>query len=127
MRAEGRTFGGYLVLSGRAQGFIGLATAATALATSAAPASADDVVYACINKSTGNSRLAAPTTGTPLTSASVCTAAEFATKVFWSVTGPQGTQGVKGDTGAQGPQGLKGDQGIQGEKGDTGATGPTGA
>src|SRR3954453_17604020 len=84
----------------RAKAIFSLVIAAAALAFSAVPASADDVIYACINKSTGNARLAQPTTGAPLTATSVCTAVEFPTKMFWNQTGPQGPQG------AQGPQGI---------------------
>jgi hypothetical protein len=104
----------------RTKGFVAIAVCAATAAVGAAPASADTVVYSCINKSTGNARLAAPVTGAALTASSVCTAAEFSTKVFWSVTGP------KGDTGAQGIQGEKGDKGDKGEKGDKGDTGDQG-
>src|SRR3712207_3680151 len=83
-----------LVRNVRVKGVVGLKAAAVTLAASAAPAAAQNeststVIYACINKSTGNSRLAAPTTGTPISASASCTAAEFTTKMFWNQTGPQ--------------------------------------
>src|SRR4051794_7271071 len=76
-REEGRPSEGVGVRNVRTKEFVGLAAMAATLAV-AAPASADDTtVYACINKTTGNARLAAPSTGTPLNGSSICTAAEF--------------------------------------------------
>src|SRR4051795_10550572 len=105
------------------KGTAGGVLAAFVVAASAASASADATIYACINKTTGAPRTHMPTTGVALTSSDACTKAEFATKVFWNVTGPQG---AKGDTGATGATGAKGDQGLRGETGATGATGAKG-
>src|SRR3954471_17356975 len=126
----------------KAKGLAAITAAALAAAALAAgPASAaDSMIYACIDKSSGLARLTSTGArgGVPLTATSVCASSEFATKLFWNQTGPQGAtgatgpqgpqgiQGVKGNTGATGATGAQGPQGIQGVKGNTGATGATG-
>src|SRR5215212_3689568 len=110
---------GILVQVSRSKGLAGITVAALASAALAAgPASAaDSVIYACIDKKTGDARLVT-NKGVPLTSSTVCDPSEYATKMFWNQTGPQGATGATGATGARG---------AQGEKGDTGATGAAGA
>src|SRR4051794_6802435 len=97
-----------------------LLTAVAALAVVAATATSasaqtSSVVYACIDKSNGDSRLAqrGASSLTRLTAGSSCAGGEYPTKMFWNQTGPQGPQGPMG------PQGIQGPRGLQGVKGDT--------
>ncbi len=92
------------------------------VATYPCKAQGNNVIYACIQKNNGQTRI--------VSSASDCRSSEVA--VSWNVVGPQGLEGPagpvgpagpKGDDGAMGPQGLPG---SKGDKGDPGATGPQG-
>ena len=90
-----------------------------------------EVIYACVNSSSGTFKRVSATT--------TCAANEE--RLVWNTQGPQGLpgpqgiqgiQGPKGDkgdtgaTGAQGPQGLPGDEGPPGLQGQPGAEGPAG-
>jgi hypothetical protein len=79
---------------------------AAALTLSSAPiavyAQSSNIIYACVNNSTGAIRIVSAT--------STCKSRE--SPLSWNVQGPIG------------PQGL---QGVKGDKGDTGATGPAGS
>jgi len=96
------------------------------LVLSASPVRAQTgaVIYACIQKNNGQSRI--------VEAPSECRPSEVA--VSWNQVGPQGPQGPKGDTGDQGPAGhspslsWSGDQiAIDGAATGPHLTGPTGA
>src|SRR4051794_11447498 len=91
--------GEFSVPSSRSKGLAGITVAALASAALVAgPASAaDSVIYACIDKKTGDARLVT-SKGVPLTSSTVCDPSEYATKIFWNQTGPQGAPGATGAT-----------------------------
>jgi hypothetical protein len=83
-------------------------------------ASAQQVLYACVNNNSGEVKFVSATAACPGNS----------TKVNWNVVGPQGPQGPQGPVGPQGPagpQGLQGPVGPQGPQGPTGLQGPGGA
>lgn len=52
--------------------------------------------------------------------------ANWSTRPYGGIVGPQGIQGIQGATGPQGIQGETGPQGIQGETGAAGPQGPQG-
>jgi hypothetical protein len=99
-----------------------LATAlvvALTMATSAAVAVADsppEMIYACVNNSSGTFKRVSATT--------TCASNEI--KLEWNSQGPQGDPGPVGPAGPQGPTGPAGATGPQGDTGATGATGPQG-
>lgn len=88
----------------------------TFLASITIPASAEDVINACVNKKTGALRI--------VSEPGKCRSAEA--PLSWNQTGPQGVQGPAGPPGPQGEQGPVGPQGPQGEQGPAGPQGPQG-
>jgi hypothetical protein len=101
--------------------FVASLTISCLLAVVACPcqAQATDLIYACIQKNNGQTRIAS--------GPGECRSSEVA--VSWNVAGPQGPKGDTGATGtigAAGPAGPMGPAGPAGPKGDTGATGATG-
>jgi hypothetical protein len=94
-------------------------------------AAGSNTVTAAVNKISGTVRILTAngftaTMNTPLATEQIVT---------WSITGPQGPQGIQGIPGPQGIQGIPGIQGEQGipgpqgdkgDKGDTGSQGPPG-
>jgi Collagen triple helix repeat (20 copies) len=79
-------------------------------------ASAQQVLYACVNNNSGEVKFVSATAACPGNS----------TKVNWNVVGPQGPQGPQGPVGPQGQQGPAGPQGVQGPQGPQGPIGLTG-
>src|SRR6185503_14631629 len=79
-------------------------------------ASAQEVIFACRNNSSGELKI--------VTADATCS--NNSTLIYWGVTGPQGLAGPPGPIGPPGPTGAAGPMGPQGPKGDTGATGPQG-
>ncbi len=75
-----------------------LATMIAGMLITSLPSQAQNVIYACITKSTGQIRIVS-TTGQ-------CKSNE--TSISWNITGPQGTQGPVGPQGPEGPQGPVG-------------------
>jgi hypothetical protein len=79
-------------------------------------ASAQEVIFACRNNSSGELKIVAAD----------ATCSHNSTLISWGVTGPQGPAGPQGPIGPPGPTGAAGPMGPQGPKGDVGATGPQG-
>jgi len=79
-------------------------------------ASAQDVIFACRNNSSGELKIVAAD----------ATCSNNSTLISWGVTGPQGLPGPQGPIGPPGPAGAAGPMGPQGPKGDIGAIGPQG-
>jgi hypothetical protein len=99
-------------------------TAASVGAVTYVNAAGTQIIYSCVNKTTGVIRYVPK---------KKCAANE--TSLSWNVSGRtgeaglqgvQGARGLSGDTGATGADGAKGDAGATGAKGDTGAAGPKG-
>src|SRR4051812_24219538 len=109
----------------KATGMAAVTAAALAVGVTAATASAagEQPVYARVSKLLGSPPMVDLKTGAALKSTSSCNVTEYATKVFWNVTGPAGP---KGDTGAQGAKGDAGAAGARGATGADGAQGPQG-
>ena len=117
----------------KAKGLAGITAAVVVTAVCASSAwAAPSVIYACVDKDTGIPRTNEENSDpSPLTSSSgVIRNHEYATKLFWNVTGPQGpgrsgrwSHGAKGEKGATGATGAPVLQALQGVKGATGAAG----
>jgi Collagen triple helix repeat (20 copies) len=80
----------------------------------------NNVINACYDKQSGQTRIVDPTTGTP----KGCAKTENA--IAWNVQGPKGDKGDTGPQGPAGPQGLAGPQGPAGPPGPEGLQGPQG-
>ncbi|OLC56002.1 MAG: hypothetical protein AUH85_07775 [Chloroflexi bacterium 13_1_40CM_4_68_4] len=99
------------------KGWVALAVALAMLGGTAAYATSNGVINACVQQSSGVIRFAdAPGTCHPDEDA-----------LWWNQTGPQGSQGPQGPAGPQGAAGPQGPQGLQGLQGDTGPKGDQGA
>ena len=83
------------------------------LASTIVPATAEDVINACVNKKTGALRI--------VSEPSKCRRVEA--PLSWNQSGPQGETGPAGPSG---PQGVQGPAGPKGEPGEAGALGPAG-
>jgi hypothetical protein len=99
-------------------------TAASVGAVTFVNAAGTQIIYSCVNKTTGVIRYVPK---------KKCAANE--TSLSWNVSGRtgaeglqgvQGARGLNGEAGATGADGAKGDTGSIGAKGDTGATGTKG-
>jgi len=98
------------------RGWVALAIALAMLGGSAAYASSNGVIDACVQQSSGVIRFAdAPGSCHPDENA-----------LWWNQTGPQGGQGPQGPAGPTGPQGPVGPQGSLGQQGPQGNDGPKG-
>jgi hypothetical protein len=86
------------------------------LASTVIPATAENVINACVNKKTGAVRI--------LSQPGKCRRAED--PLSWNQTGPPGEQGPKGEQGPAGLPGPKGEQGSVGPAGPQGEQGPVG-
>ena len=86
------------------------------LASTVIPATAENVINACVNKRTGAVRI--------VSQPGKCKRAED--PLSWNQTGPPGEQGPVGLPGPKGEQGSVGPAGPQGEQGPAGPPGPQG-
>jgi len=78
---------------------------------------ANDTIYGCITKLTGNLRIV-----------SIPTQCRFnESPIQWNITGPAGLPGATGPAGPPGPMGPVGAAGVPGAAGAAGAPGPTGS
>ena len=90
------------------------------------------IVYACVDRNTGNVRIIGPSFGIDDLAPGRQTCARNEVAVSWSqiggagATGATGPQGVTGASGATGPQGSSGAAGASGATGPIGPAGPTG-
>ncbi len=80
-------------------------------------ASAQEVIFACRNNSSGELKIVAAN----------ATCSHNSTLISWGVAGPQGPIGPPGPTGATGPMGPQGPKGDIGATGAPGPQGPPGA
>ena len=64
-------------------------------------ASAQEIIYACRNNSSGELKIVAAN----------ATCSHNSTLIYWNVTGPQGLTGPQGPIGAPGPTGAAGPMG----------------
>ena len=85
-------------------------------ASTVVPATAEDVINACVNKKTGALRI--------VSEPSKCRRVEA--PLSWNQSGPQGETGPAGPPGPQGVQGPQGTPGPKGEPGEAGPPGPAG-
>ncbi len=85
-------------------------------ASTSIPATADNVINACVKKKTGAVRI--------VSEPSKCKRSED--PLSWNQTGPPGVQGPVGPSGPKGEQGSVGPAGPQGEQGPVGPQGPQG-
>lgn len=76
----------------------------------------DDLIHACVNKSSGRARIVHPVES--------CREQERATD--WNIRGRPGSPGPKGDPGSEGPPGPAGPAGLAGPPGPVGPIGPAG-
>ena len=86
------------------------------LASTIIPATAGDLINACVHKRTGTLRI--------VSGPGQCGRAEA--PLSWNQTGPSGVQGPAGPPGPQGERGPAGPPGPQGEQGPAGPPGPEG-
>lgn len=94
-----------------------LAVATIALGSAPAAVAAGSTIYACVNKSSGQTQIV-PAGATCNNNSSL---------VSWNVVGPMGPQGGQGPVGPIGPQGPAGPAGAVGPQGPAGSTGAAGA
>jgi len=90
-----------------------IAVAILVMAAPFARAQASSVVYACVQSSSGQTRI--------VNASEACRTTE--TRMSWGIAGQKGDKGDKGDAGAPG---AKGDPGTPGAKGDPGTPGARG-